>query len=84
MALPKEIQNRGNRLLIGLTDIHIDHKKQTVTIEHRGNMGNNIRSVEENVDLCYSKGAFKRLEKLCKSIKEHGSPDYYYERVMKF
>lgn len=88
MALPKELHHMRNlgdiRRTIGFTDIYVNHKKCMVTIEHRGNMGNNIKSVEKNVNLCFGKGSFKRWEKLCKSMSESGSPDYYYERIMKF
>ncbi len=84
MSLPKDLQNRGTALHYGLTTIYINHKRHTVIIEHRGNMGNSIKDVEENVDMCLSKGAFKRLERLCESMSENGHPDYYYKRIMKF
>ena len=84
MALPKELQDIGTSLHVGFTSIYIDHKKCTIAVEHCGNMGNDIKSVEKNVDLCCGKGAFKRLERLCKNMSEEGSPDYHYKRIMLF
>lgn len=84
MALPKELIGKRSRIDIGFTTINISEKQSAVSIVHAGNMGNNIKSVEENVDLALGKGVFKKLEKSCKKMTEDGWPDYLYKRVMKF
>jgi len=84
MALPKELIGKGSRIDIGFTIINISERRNIVSIVHAGNMGNNIESVEENVDLALGKGTFKKLEKSCKKMTEDGWPDYLYKRTMKF
>jgi len=84
MPIPKELQNRDKTITVGTTTIRIDHGKGMVVIDHRGNMGSDINSVKENVDLILGKGWFEKLEESCVHIIDAGAPDYCYTRTMWF
>lgn len=87
--LPKKYRHRDHRKIvsnfhIGLTSVHVNHKSNTITIEHRGNMGNDIDNVKENFDARFGEGSFQHLEKDCNKMIEEGSPDYLYMRYLQF
>jgi hypothetical protein len=85
MSFPKNLTNGcTQRISIGLTNIYIDCKTNTITVNHAGNMGNRIKNVADNVNKALGKGTWTLLMEESKSIKEEGSPDYLYTIIFRF
>ncbi len=61
----------------GLTEVFYDEPNGFYRVRHSGNMGDNMDSVEEDVDVLFERGMFQKI--LENKVKEIGSPDYGYE-----
>jgi len=91
--LPKKYQHKDpksvvSNFYIGLTSVNINHRFNTITIQHFGqhfaSIDNDINNVKNDFDSCFGKGSFRRLEKECKEMLEEGDPGYFYMRYLQF
>lgn len=70
---------------IGFTHISIRPKNDytLIDVSHSGNMGDNLKSVDENLAIIHPKLSLTRIKKMGNIISEDGSPDYQYNLTVK-
>lgn len=73
-----ENSTKKYRFSYGLTEVRLTSKNTVLEVLHGGNMGNTLRSIDENLEGAKFPYSVDHLKDLFEIKSERGSPDYLY------